>query len=104
LPVPAAWNRSFLAALLVGLRHNVALSGHIGGQRIGMLKISRASSAEFIAGGGEMGALIRAHDWSSNPFGPPQLWPQSLRTALRIPAQQQPPDVHLVGARVDPVL
>ena len=27
---------------------------------------------------------MRAYDWSTNPIGPPQLWPQSLRTALRI--------------------
>ncbi|BDB26147.1 response regulator [Cupriavidus sp. P-10] len=38
----------------------------------------------FLAGGGEMGALIRAHDWSSNPLGPPQGWPHSLKTAIRI--------------------
>jgi hypothetical protein len=49
-----------------------------------MLEISRASSADFLAGGGEMGALMRGHAWSATPIGPPQLWPQSLRTALRI--------------------
>ena len=38
----------------------------------------------FLAGGGEMGALIRGHDWSGTPLGPPQAWPQSLRTAVRI--------------------
>jgi hypothetical protein len=38
----------------------------------------------FLAGGGEMGALIRAHDWAATPLGSPQTWPQSLRTALRI--------------------
>ncbi|HUZ11682.1 MAG TPA: histidine kinase dimerization/phospho-acceptor domain-containing protein, partial [Caulobacteraceae bacterium] len=38
----------------------------------------------FLAGGGETGALIRAHDWRANPLGPPQGWPQSLRTAVRI--------------------
>ena len=31
-----------------------------------------------------MGALTRAHDWSSSPLGEPASWPQSLRTALRI--------------------
>ena len=31
-----------------------------------------------------MGALMRAYDWSANPLGTPQAWPQSLRTALRI--------------------
>jgi PAS domain S-box-containing protein len=49
-----------------------------------MLKINRPSFADFLAGGGEMGALTRAYDWSANPLGPPDGWPQSLRTALRI--------------------
>ena len=40
--------------------------------------------ADFLAGGGAMGARIRAHDWSASSIGPPEAWPQSLRTALRI--------------------
>ena len=31
-----------------------------------------------------MGALTRTYDWSANPLGPPESWPQSLRTAVRI--------------------
>jgi PAS domain S-box-containing protein len=49
-----------------------------------MLKITRPTSADFLAGGGEMGALMRAYDWSASPLGPPETWPQSLRTAVRI--------------------
>jgi len=49
-----------------------------------MLKINRPTSADFLAGGGEMGALTRARDWSSTPLGQPETWPQSLRTAVRI--------------------
>jgi PAS domain S-box-containing protein len=49
-----------------------------------MLKINRPTSADFLSGGGEMGALTRAHDWSSTPLGRPETWPQSLRTAVRI--------------------
>jgi PAS domain S-box-containing protein len=49
-----------------------------------MLKINRPTSADFLAGGGEMGALMRAYDWSAAPLGKPETWPQSLRTALRI--------------------
>ena len=45
---------------------------------------SATASLDFIAGGGEMGALMRTHDWSSSPLGPPQAWPQSLRTAVRL--------------------
>jgi PAS domain S-box-containing protein len=39
---------------------------------------------EFLAGGGEMGALMREADWASLPIGPPEFWPQSLRTVIRI--------------------
>ena len=49
-----------------------------------MLKINRPTSADFLAGGGEMGALMRAYDRSASPLGPPETWPQSLRTAVRI--------------------
>ena len=38
----------------------------------------------FLAGGGEMGARIRAHDWAATTLGPPEDWPQSLRSALSI--------------------
>ncbi len=48
-------------------------------------------SVEFPAGGGEMGALIRSHDWSSTPLGPISEWPQCLKSAVDImlPAQAQ---------------
>jgi PAS domain S-box-containing protein len=49
-----------------------------------MLKITNAVSADFLAGGGEMGASTRAYDWSASPLGKPETWSQSLRTALRI--------------------
>src|SRR3712207_5876498 len=39
---------------------------------------------DFLAGGGEMGALMRAHDWSTSPLGPPKEWPQSLRTVVSL--------------------
>lgn len=40
--------------------------------------------ADFLAGGGELGALIRFYDWDHNPLGPPERWPRSLKTAVRI--------------------
>jgi len=49
-----------------------------------MLKLDRAISADFLAGGGEMGALTRAHGWAATPLGPSETWPQSLRTAVRL--------------------
>jgi hypothetical protein len=33
-------------------------------------------------GGGEMGALIHAHNWAATPLGPLECWPQSLRSAV----------------------
>ncbi|HEX8364205.1 MAG TPA: HWE histidine kinase domain-containing protein [Allosphingosinicella sp.] len=38
----------------------------------------------FLEGGGEAGALIRAHDWDSTRLGPIRGWPQSLRSSLGI--------------------
>jgi PAS domain S-box-containing protein len=38
----------------------------------------------FLRGGGEMGERMRAYDWSSSPLGPPDGWPQALRTAVGI--------------------
>ncbi len=42
------------------------------------------ASLAFLSGGGEMGALMRAHDWSTSSLGSPDLWPQALRTVVRI--------------------
>ena len=36
------------------------------------------------AGGGECGALVRAHDWGRTPLGPAERWPAPLRTATSI--------------------
>lgn len=35
---------------------------------------------DFVAGGGEMGALIRTFDWLASPLGEPSGWPQPLKT------------------------
>jgi signal transduction histidine kinase len=53
-----------------------------------LTEISAETSAgpqeEVFSGGGEMGARIRAFDWSKTPMGPIATWPQSLKTAVRI--------------------
>lgn len=36
----------------------------------------------IFVGGGDMGALMHAHDWSTSPIGTPDTWPQSLRFAV----------------------
>ena len=38
----------------------------------------------LLAGGGELGALMRSMDWSSTSLGPIEVWPQALRTSVRI--------------------
>src|SRR5687767_2589566 len=43
-----------------------------------------APASDWLAGGGEMGALMRGKDWAATPLGPAQSWPQSLRTAVSI--------------------
>lgn len=44
----------------------------------------KTDAPDFVAGGGEMGERIRAHDWAATPLGPLETWPQSLRSALSI--------------------
>jgi PAS domain S-box-containing protein len=46
---------------------------------------------DFLAGGGRMGALMRAHDWSESPLGAPACWPQPLRTAVGLLLQSRFP-------------
>ena len=40
--------------------------------------------SDVLVGGGEMGARMRAFDWSRTPLGPAASWPRSLKTAVRI--------------------
>jgi PAS domain S-box-containing protein len=42
-------------------------------------RVERATS-DFPVGGGELGALIRAFDWSTTSLGPIHTWPQSLKS------------------------
>jgi PAS domain S-box-containing protein len=46
-----------------------------------MLDSPTTSDAPFLAGGGAMGARMRAYDWSATCLGAPEGWPQSLKTA-----------------------
>ncbi|HEX8126752.1 MAG TPA: PAS domain-containing protein [Allosphingosinicella sp.] len=41
-------------------------------------------SLSFLADGGEMGGRMRGFDWSCSPLGPPEGWPQALKTATGI--------------------
>jgi signal transduction histidine kinase/ActR/RegA family two-component response regulator len=45
----------------------------------------------YPAGGGQVGQLMRLHDWSGSPLGAPDTWPQSLRTIVDLLLQSQFP-------------
>ncbi|MBO9202964.1 MULTISPECIES: ATP-binding protein [Niastella] len=47
------------------------------------LKTTDIEHYPFLAGGGEMGAIMRAKDWAETPVGPVELWPQSLKSTVR---------------------
>ncbi|MBD2040472.1 PAS domain S-box protein [Microcoleus sp. FACHB-672] len=53
---------------------------------------------DVFAGGGQMGALMRALDWSSTALGPVENWPQSWRTALSICLASRFPMILWLGA------
>ena len=48
------------------------------------MELSEKIIPDFLSGGGEMGELIRAMDWSKNSLGDPGEWSQSLRTSVSI--------------------
>ena len=52
---------------------------------------------DMLAGGGDMGALMRALDWAKTPLGPISEWPQSLKTALSICLESRFPIVMYWG-------
>ena len=50
-----------------------------------------ARPIDFFAEGGEAGDLVRAHDWAATPLGPPELWPQPLRTLVGVMLRSHQP-------------
>ncbi|WP_246696986.1 GAF domain-containing protein [Methylobacterium planeticum] len=57
-----------------------------------------ATDERFFAGGGELGALVRGHDWAATSLGPIGAWPQSLRTMVGVVLLSPVPIVMLWGA------
>jgi len=51
----------------------------------------------FLAGGGELGALVRAKDWSATPLGPPGAWSRSVTAAVSLCLNSRFPMVLLLG-------
>ncbi len=39
---------------------------------------------DVFQGGGDVGTVMRSLDWSSTPLGPPETWPRSLQSILRM--------------------
>jgi PAS domain S-box-containing protein len=48
-------------------------------------------AVEFLTDGGEVGAVMRSRDWSASPLGPPDTWPQALRTVVDLLLQSRFP-------------
>lgn len=68
------------------------------GASIAVLKPKGATAnVDFLAGGGELGRLIREYDWERTPLGPLASWPQSLKTATAILLRSPVPIVLLWG-------
>ena len=63
-----------------------------------MLATDEPAFPRFLAEGGEMGALMRAHDWSASPLGPPAAWQPPLRMATRLLLTSQHPMYIFWGA------
>ena len=59
--------------------------------RITSARASMAQPLAFLADGGNVGALMRSHDWSTSPLGPPDAWPQSLKTVVGLLLQSRFP-------------
>jgi len=55
------------------------------------------SVADFLSGGGEVGRLIGAFDWSKTPLGALASWPQTIRTTLGLILGAPTPMVTLWG-------
>ncbi|MDZ8086003.1 MAG: PAS domain S-box protein [Nostoc sp. DedQUE12b] len=44
----------------------------------------RTKAENLFVGGGEIGTLLRSHNWSQTPLGAVKTWPDSLKTAVQI--------------------
>ncbi|MDC0680798.1 ATP-binding protein [Sorangium atrum] len=56
-----------------------------------------ASAEDCLAGGGEMGALMRSIDWSKTKLGPVATWPISLKTVVGLVLCNRFPMLMLLG-------
>jgi signal transduction histidine kinase/DNA-binding response OmpR family regulator len=68
------------------------------GTRLARSGAGLSAPLDFLAGGGEMGALMRAHDWQTSPLGPPEYWPDALKMSVSICLNSRFPMVLWWGA------
>src|ERR1700685_2920769 len=47
-------------------------------------RIGAVKAPEFLSGSGEVASLMRSMDWTRTSLGPPENWPNSLKTVVRI--------------------
>lgn len=60
----------------------------------------RFESLGWLAGGGEMGARLRAKDWSATPLGPAEHWSQSVKAAVSLCLNSSYPIILWLGPEV----
>lgn len=65
---------------------------------------SLSSDFAFLPDGGEMGARIRAFDWSASPIGRPERWPAAVRAALAIILDTPVPMSLWIGKRAEDLI
>jgi signal transduction histidine kinase/ActR/RegA family two-component response regulator len=53
--------------------------------------VSMPHLQSVFSGGGRVGELMRSHEWTSSPLGPPERWPHSLRTVVDLLLQSRFP-------------
>ena len=56
-----------------------------------------AFSKSFLAGGGQLGEIISAFDWTKTPLGAIEAWPTSIKTAVALILRSPVPIVTLWG-------
>jgi hypothetical protein len=49
-----------------------------------MSQVVPPGDSDFLSGGGEMGARMRAFDWTTTPLVSPDGWPQHLKSAVAL--------------------
>ena len=65
--------------------------GDHGGHEPAKKPKTKKAIRHWLSGGGDLGHLIREHNWSKTPLGPITRWPQSLKTAVNLMLNSQHP-------------